>query len=168
MAAFPDGKGGCAGQWSPDGAGNGTHVASKGAGSAATGELELFVNVANCNIKKIDLKAYNIKKPNCSVILSINGQTVQTTEKYGLDPEWEEDFTFKVANIEQKLEAKFMCGEGGQVGDTFHFLLDKLVLGKPTFKGLIVPGGKVDMMVTAVNFGEESAPVNDDSFMDFL
>lgn len=26
---------------------------------------------------------------------------------------------------------------------------------KPTFKGLIVPGGQVDMMFTAVNFGKE-------------
>jgi hypothetical protein len=30
-----------------------------------------------------------------------------------------------------------------------------LVVAKPTYKGLIVPGGKVDMMFTAKGFGKE-------------
>lgn len=30
-----------------------------------------------------------------------------------------------------------------------------LIINKPTYKGLIVPGGKVDMMFTAKGFGKD-------------
>jgi hypothetical protein len=36
-----------------------------------------------------------------------------------------------------------------------EYLLNVLVINKPTYKGLIVPGGKVDMMFTAKGFGKE-------------
>ena len=42
----------------------------------------------------------------------------------------------------------------------------QLVTGKPTFKGIIVPGGKVDLMVTAVDFGTEDKETLDD--MNFM
>jgi hypothetical protein len=35
-------------------------------------------------------------------------------------------------------------------------------------KGLVVPGGKADMMFTATNFGDDEAEDEDDAFMDFL
>ena len=44
----------------------------------------------------------------------------------------------------------------------------KLLKGKQTFKGLVVPGGKADMMFTALDFGNEEAEEEDDAFMDFL
>jgi hypothetical protein len=43
-----------------------------------------------------------------------------------------------------------------------------LLKGKATFKGLVVPGGKADMMFTAMNFGNDEPPDEDDAFMDFL
>jgi hypothetical protein len=36
-----------------------------------------------------------------------------------------------------------------------EYLLNVLIINKPTYKGLIVPGGKVDMMFTAKGFGKE-------------
>jgi hypothetical protein len=36
-----------------------------------------------------------------------------------------------------------------------EYLLNVLVANKPTYKGLIIPGGKVDMMFTARGFGKE-------------
>jgi hypothetical protein len=36
-----------------------------------------------------------------------------------------------------------------------EYLLNVLIIAKPTYKGLIVPGGKVDMMFTAKGFGKE-------------
>jgi hypothetical protein len=36
-----------------------------------------------------------------------------------------------------------------------EYLLNVLVTGKATYKGLIIPGGKVDMMFTAKGFGKE-------------
>ena len=55
-----------------------------------------------------------------------------------------------------------------QIGDECTFLLDKLIKGKATYKGLIVPGGKVDMLFTAETFGLEKAEEASDDFMDFL
>lgn len=57
---------------------------------------------------------------------------------------------------------------GQQLGDEQFYSLDKLLKGKATFKGLVVPGGKADMMFTAIDFGSEEAPEEDDAFMDFL
>jgi hypothetical protein len=46
--------------------------------------------------------------------------------------------------------------------------LNKLLKDKATYKGLVVPGGKADMMFTAIDFGDEEAADEDDAFMDFL
>jgi hypothetical protein len=48
------------------------------------------------------------------------------------------------------------------------YALDKLLKGKQTYKGLVVPGGKADMMFTALDFGNDEAEDEDDAFMDFL
>ena len=74
---------------------------------------------------------------------------------------------------EQKVEGTFYikCEKNGneqQLGDMQTFALNKLLLKKQTFKGLVVPGGKADMMFTALDFGDEQAEEEDDAFMDFL
>jgi hypothetical protein len=43
-----------------------------------------------------------------------------------------------------------------------EYLLNVLVIAKPTYKGLIVPGGKVDMMFTAKGFGKEDGECEHD------
>ena len=40
-------------------------------------------------------------------------------------------------------------------------LLEVLVIGKQLFKQLVVPGGGVNFMVTADNFGKEDVPMGD-------
>ena len=57
-----------------------------------------------------------------------------------------------------------------QIYDEQFFNLDKLVNGKSTFKGIIVPGGKVDMFVTALGWGAEEKEENleDMGFMNTL
>lgn len=132
---------------------------------------KLKVVVTACNVKKIDLKAYDIDKARCYVIVKVNDKEVKTTEKAGLDPEWEEEFEFDVNDPEtDKCSAKFFMGsEGGkQIGDEQFYILNLLIKGRPTYKALIVPGGKVDLMVTAVDFGSEKEPEVDSSFMDAL
>ena len=50
-----------------------------------------------------------------------------------------------------------------------HFAqLNVLIVNKPTFKAIIVPGGQVQMMFTAKGFGKEDAPVEDDGLLDLL
>ena len=46
--------------------------------------------------------------------------------------------------------------------------LNVLIVNKPTFKAIIVPGGQVQMMFTAKGFGKEDAPVEDDGLLDLL
>lgn len=43
-----------------------------------------------------------------------------------------------------------------------------LITGKPTFKAIIVPGGQVNMMFTAVGFGKEDVAEEDDGLFDLL
>ena len=113
-------------------------------------------------------QAYGIEKAICQVCLEVEGQTYETKELPGLDPTWEENHEFKISDPSSvKVTAIFKCG-GKQVGDTQTYALDKLLKNKPTFKAIIVPGGKVDMLFNATNFGEAEAAADDDSFMDFL
>eukprot|EP00235_Prasinoderma_singulare_P005234 CAMPEP_0119169830 /NCGR_PEP_ID=MMETSP1315-20130426/13149_1 /TAXON_ID=676789 /ORGANISM="Prasinoderma singularis, Strain RCC927" /LENGTH=171 /DNA_ID=CAMNT_0007163473 /DNA_START=15 /DNA_END=527 /DNA_ORIENTATION=+ len=112
-----------------------------------------------CNVKKLDTKAYGIEKPDCTVVVGIEGTDLSftTQTQRGLDPQFEETATFEVKDVtKDRLFGKFFMNKNTkQIGDEQFFNLDKLVTGKPTFKGIIVPGGKVDMMVTAVDFGVE-------------
>lgn len=66
-----------------------------------------------------------------------------------------------------QVKGTFYCA-GVKMGDTHSYPLNKLIKMKPTFKAIIVPGGKVDMMFKATDFGDEDAPQDDDGFMDFL
>jgi hypothetical protein len=128
----------------------------------------LKIEATSCNIKKIDLKFYGIEKATCQVTLKCNGAEWKTSEERGLDPTWEQHVIFKINDPEtDKISAVFHCA-GIQLGDEQFYALDKLLKGKQTFKGLVVPGGKADMLFTAVDFGSEEAPEEDDAFMDFL
>lgn len=101
-------------------------------------------------------------------------QTYTTQVGIGLDPEWEEETFFTIKDpAEDKVEAIFMikCEKNGneqQLGDKQSYALHKLLKGKQTYKGLVVPGGKADMMFTATNFGDDEVEDEDDAFMDFL
>ena len=126
------------------------------------------IEATSCNIKKIDLKFYGIEKATCQVTIKCNGAEWKTSEERGLDPTWEQHVIFKIDNPEtDKISAVFHCA-GIQLGDEQFYALDKLMNGKQTFKGLVVPGGKADMLFTAVDFGSTEAPQEDDAFMDFL
>jgi len=45
-------------------------------------------------------QVYGIEKPMCKVVLECEGKTQETKELFGLDPIWEEDFTFEVSDPE--------------------------------------------------------------------
>lgn len=132
------------------------------------------MHITACNIKKLDTKFYNIERPRCWVTVSF-GETKYTTQVgVGLDPEWEETTEFTINNAEEdKIEAIFYvkCEKNGneqQLGDKQSYALNKLIKNKQTYKGLVVPGGKADMMFTALDFGNDEAEEEDDAFMDFL
>ena len=65
----------------------------------------------------------------------------------------EESFEFEIQDEnDTQCSAIFYMGEEGsqkQIGDEQTYILNLLKTGKPVFKGLIVPGGKVDMLMTA-------------------
>ena len=104
----------------------------------------------------------------CKVVLTCEGVTQETEELFGLDPIWEANLEFQVSDPETvKVEGKLMCS-GQQLGDVQSYQLNTLVKAKSTFKAIVVPGGKVDMMFTAQDFGLEDEPEGDDAFMDFL
>lgn len=133
------------------------------------------VYITACNIKKLDVKFYNIEKPRAWVTVTGPGDKKYTTKVgIGLDPEWEEETFFEIADPEtDKIEAEFFikCEKNGNeqlLGDKQSYALNKLLKAKQTYKGLVVPGGKADMMFTAVDFGDDEAADEDDAFMDFL
>lgn len=133
-----------------------------------TGPHELKIEVNCCNIKKLDLKFYGIEKATCKVVLKYKDHVYESAELPGLDPTWEEEFIFCVDDPENdKISAVFYIKDQ-LLGDEQHYALNKLIQGKATFKGLVVPGGKADFMFTAVNFGDDAPPDEDDAFMDFL
>lgn len=135
-------------------------------------EKTLVVEVASCNVKKLDLKAYGVTKQRSYVVVKVGDQEKQTSVGLGLDPTWEETFEFTVADeATTKCFVKFMMGAEGeekQIGDECEYLLNVLIIAKPTYKGLIVPGGKVDMMFTAKGFGKEDVEVDDSALFDLL
>ena len=121
------------------------------------------VYITACNIKKLDTKFYNIERPRCWVTVSHGDKKYTTQVGIGLDPEWEEETFFEIADPEtDKIGAEFFikCEKNGNeqmLGDAQSYALNKLLKGKQTYKGLVVPGGKADMMFTAMDFGDEEA-----------
>merc|ERR1712063_36411 len=104
---------------------------------------------ANC--KKLDIKAYGI------------------TDRNGLDPIWEEVFVFDVADPDNdKFKVSLFFGET-QIGLTAEYSLTGLIKMKLKYRGMAVPGGKVDLMLRPLDFGPEQEEEEDDmSFMDML
>merc|ERR1712216_966338 len=133
---------------------------------------KLQIELAMCNVKKIDTKAYGVEKPDCTAKVTLNGVSFTTRTEKGLDPQWDQTVVLGVTDpAKDRLSGKFFMNQGEkQIGDEQFFNLDKLVAGKSTFKGIIVPGGTVDMFVTALNFGveEKEENVEDMGFMNTL
>ena len=93
------------------------------------------------------------------MVVKCGDKTVKTKKLPGLDPTFEEEFEFEFEDPEKtKFSGCFFMGTDNnekQIGDEIDFLLTALVKGKPTYKAIIVPGGKVEMMATAVDFGKD-------------
>eukprot|EP00993_Chasmostoma_nieuportense_P005971 NODE_6584_length_520_cov_13.839695_g6419_i0.p1 GENE.NODE_6584_length_520_cov_13.839695_g6419_i0~~NODE_6584_length_520_cov_13.839695_g6419_i0.p1 ORF type:complete len:138 (+),score=34.16 NODE_6584_length_520_cov_13.839695_g6419_i0:64-477(+) len=133
--------------------------------------LKLEVTVSQGNVKKIDPEAYGVTKRDMWVKLGLLGVEQKTTEhKNSLDCVWEEVFVFDVKDVlEDKLESSFYLGEI-QIGVTATFNLDNLKKGIATYKGMAVPGGKIDLSLKALNFGKEEEEKADegDDWMSFM
>eukprot|EP00197_Chlamydomonas_leiostraca_P002500 CAMPEP_0202857254 /NCGR_PEP_ID=MMETSP1391-20130828/267_1 /ASSEMBLY_ACC=CAM_ASM_000867 /TAXON_ID=1034604 /ORGANISM="Chlamydomonas leiostraca, Strain SAG 11-49" /LENGTH=148 /DNA_ID=CAMNT_0049536037 /DNA_START=57 /DNA_END=503 /DNA_ORIENTATION=- len=133
---------------------------------------QLLIEVTSCNVKKLDLKAYNVDKQQSQVVLKVNGEEKKTTVGLGLDPKWEEHFTFDITDENTtKCSASFIMGSEEtrhQIGDEQEYLINTLITGKPTYKAIIVPGGKVEMMFTAKGFGKEEEVADTSAFMSLM
>ena len=118
------------------------------------------------------LQAYCVAKQHCQVKLKVGDKEVMTTIQMGLDPTFEETFEFEITDEKAtKCSARFfMDAEPNQkqIGDEQEYILSELIIGKPVYKGLIVPGGKVDMMFTAEGFGKEEEAIDPSSFLDLM
>ena len=71
-----------------------------------------------------------------------------------------------------QLTCKFFMGpedsEGKQIGVDGVYVLSALKKGKRTFKGMPVIGGKIDLFLKAVDFGEEEESGSDSDAFDML
>merc|ERR1712127_920584 len=115
----------------------------KAPAASSTGGYKLAIEITSCNVKRIDTKAEGIEKPNCQAIIALGDQEYKTKILPGLDPQFDENTTFTIESLKDRLSAKFFMNQGEkQIGDEQFFFLDKLIKGVPTYKGLIVPGGK--------------------------
>ncbi len=132
----------------------------------------LEVTVTAANFKRMDTKAYGVAEREAWVKLTLNNQEV-TTKRINcptLDPTWEESFVLEVADPEKdKVVVSFFLGNN-QIGQPADYILNALIKGKATYKGMAVVGGKVDMTFRALDFGKEDTPKedDDDDFMEFL
>mmetsp|Transcript_26055 Transcript_26055/g.56884 ORF Transcript_26055/g.56884 Transcript_26055/m.56884 type:complete len:146 (+) Transcript_26055:111-548(+) len=132
---------------------------------------QLEIQVAGFNVKKIDTKAYGVTATNCFVKMKVGEKEVVTTSINGaLDGQWDSTFSFPIEDeAKTKCFVTFHMGvEGKQIGDAQEYLLPLLTKDSPVYKGLIVPGGKVDMHFKAVGFGEPPKEVDVDGFLDVL
>ena len=130
------------------------------------GEFELEVAVTAGNCKRMDPKAYGVKRRDAWVKLELDGHKCKTLEINcpTLDPVWEEVFVLKFSDLEKQLKATFYLGDL-QIGMPAEYRLGSLIKGKHQYKGLAVMGGKVDLTLRALNFGaDEESEEEDDSF----
>ena len=131
----------------------------------------LTVQVVQGNAKRVDPDIF--KKDGIGkswVKLSVGNQEFKTTEKPGLDPVWEEEFTFQVTDPEtDKLVVQFYLGTI-QIGFDGVFVLDGLKTKQSTYKGLAIPGGKVDFNLRAEDFGKpaQEEEEGEDDWMAFV
>lgn len=133
---------------------------------------QLEVTVTAANFKRIDLKAYGVTSREAWVKLSLAGKEVTTKRVHcpTLDPTWEEIFVMDFNDpATDKLTATFFVGDT-QIGQPTDYLLNALIAKKLTYKGLPVVGGKVDLMLRALDFGQEEVKKEEDDgdFFDYL
>eukprot|EP01006_Ploeotia_vitrea_P006665 TRINITY_DN14333_c0_g1_i1.p1 TRINITY_DN14333_c0_g1~~TRINITY_DN14333_c0_g1_i1.p1 ORF type:complete len:320 (+),score=66.80 TRINITY_DN14333_c0_g1_i1:52-1011(+) len=126
------------------------------------GTLEVTLDKAN--MKNSDAVA------ECSpqVRLRMAGQDIRSSRKtHTLTPEWDETYQMDVYDIlNDKLTVTAYLGED-EAGEGF-LLLDKLIKGKSTYKGVAVKGGRLDMTLKALDFGAaEKEEEEDGDWMDF-
>eukprot|EP01007_Sphenomonas_quadrangularis_P003772 NODE_814_length_1153_cov_624.315217_g659_i0.p1 GENE.NODE_814_length_1153_cov_624.315217_g659_i0~~NODE_814_length_1153_cov_624.315217_g659_i0.p1 ORF type:complete len:296 (+),score=128.41 NODE_814_length_1153_cov_624.315217_g659_i0:64-951(+) len=128
------------------------------------GVFHLTATATAANVKKLDPDAYGVKKRDGWCKLVLGNQEFKTRQEVGkLDPMWEETFTFEVTDpATQKLQCSFYLGDV-QIGVTNEFILSVLKKGLATYKGMAVPGGKVDFMLKAVDFGVEEEEKEEES-----
>lgn len=147
-------------------------VCSAGGSLTSIMSKKLEVTVTAANVKRLDTKAYNVTSREAWVKLVIGDQEKSTTRVAAptLDPVIEQTFEFDVKDPEtDKLTATFYLGDV-MIGQPADYLLNGLIQKKLTYKGMAVPGGKVDLSLRALDFGkeEEKKEASDDSFFDFL
>eukprot|EP00178_Gracilaria_changii_P019206 TRINITY_DN55806_c0_g1_i1.p1 TRINITY_DN55806_c0_g1~~TRINITY_DN55806_c0_g1_i1.p1 ORF type:complete len:252 (+),score=50.72 TRINITY_DN55806_c0_g1_i1:51-758(+) len=142
-------------------AGAGAAPAAAAPSGPKVGTLEVVIDKAN--MKNSDAVA------ECSPVIEmkLGNQTKRTTQKtHTLTPEWDERFTFDVYNINDRLTVTAYLGKD-EAGEGF-LLLDTLIKGKSTYKGVAVKGGRLDMELKALDFGkEETAEEEGGDWMDF-
>merc|ERR1712137_1424021 len=122
--------------------------------------------------KKLDMEAYGITERAGRLIVELGDQTYETKAVVGangLDPFWEETFTFNVKDPQtEKFKATLFFGDV-QVGLTAEYGMGDLVRNKLKYRGMAVPGGKVDLMLRPLDFGPEEEEEEDDmTFLDML
>eukprot|EP00998_Keelungia_sp_KM082_P008190 NODE_4377_length_789_cov_43.373112_g4354_i0.p1 GENE.NODE_4377_length_789_cov_43.373112_g4354_i0~~NODE_4377_length_789_cov_43.373112_g4354_i0.p1 ORF type:complete len:237 (+),score=58.27 NODE_4377_length_789_cov_43.373112_g4354_i0:2-712(+) len=133
--------------------------------AAASGAI-LEVTVDKANMKNAD----QLSNLNPLVRLKLN-DTVLESERimHTLTPEWDATFTLPVANPESdQLVVTVFLGDD-EVGEGY-LNLNALKINKPTYKGVAVKGGKLDLTLKAIGFGLEDTEQEggDDSWMGFL
>ena len=131
---------------------------------------KLEVTVTAANFKRIDLKAYGVVTKEAWVKLTLGEQEKSTTRVAcpTLDPIFEQSFVFEGVDPEnQKLTATFFLGDH-QIGQPTDYILNSLTKGKLTYKGMPVIGGKVDLMLRAIDFGKEEEKKEEEEGGDFF
>lgn len=110
------------------------------------------------NVKKIDRDAYGITKNMSKVIVKCGDKTVESPEKKGLDGSWECDFEFTCE--EDSVIKTQLVIDDKPIGDEASHELKGLGLikGKRTYAKMLAPGGQVDFLIIAVDFGTEPEP----------
>ena len=133
-------------------------------------QLEFTATGANC--KKLDMEAYGITDRGGRLIVECGDQKFETKKVVGangLDPIWEEIFILEIEDPDTtKFKTTLYFGDI-QIGLTAEYGVTGLVKGQLKYRGMAVPGGKVDMMLRPLDFGPEQEEEEDDmSFMDML
>eukprot|EP01005_Ploeotia_sp_CARIB1_P000818 NODE_211_length_1169_cov_479.371401_g206_i0.p1 GENE.NODE_211_length_1169_cov_479.371401_g206_i0~~NODE_211_length_1169_cov_479.371401_g206_i0.p1 ORF type:complete len:283 (+),score=84.45 NODE_211_length_1169_cov_479.371401_g206_i0:187-1035(+) len=125
------------------------------------GTLEITVDKAN--MKNSD----QVAKLDPLVKLKLGTEECQTKQlKSTLTPMWDETFQMDVYNLQDRLIVTAFLGEN-EAGEGY-LLLDSLIQGKSTFKGVAVKGGKLDLTLKALDFGQEAKAEEDSGdWMDF-
>jgi len=133
---------------------------------------QLEITATGCNCKKLDMDAYGITDRAGWARVELGDQKFETKHVVGangLDPIWEETFVFEVSDPStEKFKVTLFFGEV-QIGLTAEYGFSELIKNKLKYRGMAVPGGKVDLMLRPLDFGPDEEEEDDDmSFLDML